>query len=156
MTRRPRLVPELVVTDIAASRRFWCGILGFEVLYDRPEDGFAYLDLDGAQIMLDQRDGGTPERIGIWDTGPLERPFGRGINFQITLNDLDAPLTRVRAAGIPLHFGPEERWYRCNDEEVGVRQFLVLDPDGYLVRLQQHLGRRPHRSSAGVPPDAQG
>lgn len=139
---RPRLVPELAVTDIAISLHFWRDVLGFKVLYDRPEDGFAYLDLDGAEIMLDQRDGGAPERSGIWDTGSLERPFGRGINFQIQLTDYDAALARVRAAGIALHFGPEERWYRCGDEEVGVHQFLVLDPDGYLVRLQQDLGRR--------------
>ena len=139
---RPRLVPELAVTDIAISLHFWRDVLGFKILYDRPEDGFAYLDLDGAEIMLDQRDGGAPERSGIWDTGSLKRPFGRGVNFQIQLTDYDAALARVRAAGIALHFGPEERWYRRGDEEVGVHQFLVLDPDGYLVRLQQDLGRR--------------
>ncbi|HRD78915.1 MAG TPA: VOC family protein [Hyphomicrobiaceae bacterium] len=143
MSTRPRLVPELAVTDIVVSRRFWCQILGFKVLYERPEDGFAYLDLDGAEIMLDQRDGGAPERVGIWDTGPMERPFGRGINFQIRLTDYDATLARVRAAAIAIHFGPEERWYRRGDEEVGVKQFLVLDPDGYIVRLQQIIGRRP-------------
>jgi catechol 2,3-dioxygenase-like lactoylglutathione lyase family enzyme len=143
MTTRPRLVPELAVTDITASRRFWCDVLGFSVLYDRPEDGFAYLDLDGAELMLDQIDGGALERRGIWDTGSLVRPFGRGINLQIQCATFDATLARVRAAGIPLHFGPEERWYRRGDEEVGVRQFLVLDPDGYLVRLQESLGVRP-------------
>lgn len=145
MTTRPRLVPELAVTDIAASHRFWCDILGFKVLYERPEDGFVYLDLDGAEIMLDQIDGGAPERRGIWDTGPMERPFGRGINFQIVCRNYDATLARVRAAGLVLHFGPEERWYRRDDEEVGVCQFLVLDPDGYLVRVQQDLGRRPRK-----------
>lgn len=148
MITRPCLVPELSVTDIVASRHFWCDVLGFKVLFDRPEDSFAYLELDGAEIMLDQRDGGAPDRVGIWDTGPMERPFGRGINFQIQLSDYDATLARVRAAGIPLHFGPEERWYRRGDEEVGVNQFLVLDPDGYLVRLSQELGRRPRLSPA--------
>ena len=83
MTERPRLVPELKVTDISASCRFWCGLLGFSVLYDRPEDGFAYLTLDGAEVMLDQRGAGALDRRGIWETGPMQPPFGRGINFQI-------------------------------------------------------------------------
>jgi hypothetical protein len=26
--------------------------------------------------------------------------------------------------------------------EIGVQQFLVQDPDGYLVRLQQRIGER--------------
>lgn len=38
---RPRLVPGLLVTDIAASLAFWRNILGFRVLFDRPEEGFA-------------------------------------------------------------------------------------------------------------------
>ncbi len=50
-----KLVPELVVADLEASLRFWRGLIGFSVAYDRPEAGFAYLDLDGAQIMLEQR-----------------------------------------------------------------------------------------------------
>jgi hypothetical protein len=37
---------------------------------------------------------------------------------------------------------PEEKWYRTGARETGVRQFLVQDPDGYLLRLQQRLGER--------------
>jgi hypothetical protein len=31
MDREPGLVPELSVTDLAASRGFWCDLLGFTV-----------------------------------------------------------------------------------------------------------------------------
>src|SRR5215469_4477856 len=48
------LVPELLISDIAKSLRFWRDVCGFTVLFDRPDEGFAYLDLDGAQIMLDE------------------------------------------------------------------------------------------------------
>lgn len=37
----------------------------------------------------------------------------------------------------------EEAWYRKGDFEVGQRQFLVQDPDGYLLRLVEGLGERP-------------
>ncbi len=46
----PRLIPELVVTDIAVSVAFWRNVLGFAVIYDRPEDGFAMLQRDGVRI----------------------------------------------------------------------------------------------------------
>lgn len=38
---------------------------------------------------------------------------------------------------------PETIWYRIGREEVGVAQYLVIDPDGYLVRFRTSLGRRP-------------
>ena len=72
-----RLVPELLVADINKSLRFWHDACGFTVLFDRPEEGFAYLDLDGAQIMLDEI-GQTHD----WVTGPLEPPLGRGMNIR--------------------------------------------------------------------------
>jgi hypothetical protein len=37
----------------------------------------------------------------------------------------------------------EDKWYRSNDFEIGQRQFIVMDPDGYLLRFAQRLGQRP-------------
>lgn len=142
-TFRARLVPEIKVSDLGASLRFWRDLLGFRVLYDRAEEGFAYLDRDGAQIMLDQRGLGAPERRGIWETATMDRPFGRGVNFQVQASDLESIQARLEAAGAGIYFGPETRWYRAGAGEVGVRQFLVQDPDGYLVRLQEKIGERP-------------
>jgi GNAT superfamily N-acetyltransferase len=36
----------------------------------------------------------------------------------------------------------EERWYRENEIENGQRQFVVADPDGYLLRFFTDLGQR--------------
>lgn len=142
--RKPDLVPELAVTDIRASLAVWLDLFGFRILYERPESGFAYLERDGIEIMLEQRGTGPVERLGIWDTGALEKPFGRGINFEMTVDDIDDLLAGLRRAGYPLFFGPEERWYRDGATEIGVRQFLVTDPDGYLLRFSQRIGTRPH------------
>ncbi|NKE46653.1 VOC family protein [Roseomonas frigidaquae] len=133
--QRALLVPELLVADLAASLRFWCGLCGFRIAYDRPEDRFAYLDRDGAQVMLEEAAG--PERR--WLTGAMEKPFGRGINFQITVAQVDPILAKLEAAGWPLYLDVEETWYRVDDGEIGVRQFLVQDPDGYLLRFSQAL-----------------
>lgn len=133
-----RLVPELLVTDIAASLAFWRDLCGFRVAFDRPEEGFAYLDRDGAQVMLDQAGRGRD-----WITAPLAPPLGRGINLQIGVTSIRPILEALARGPWPLFMAPEEKWYRTGASETGVRQFLVQDPDGYLVRFAEDLGERP-------------
>jgi len=130
------LVPELDVEDIAVSLDFWCRALGFSMAYERREELFAFLQREGAQVMLCQRN-------GKWDTATLERPFGRGVNFEIRVESLAPILAGLGARGWPLFRPPEDAWYRVGDEQTGNRQFLVQDPDGYLLRFAQDLGRRP-------------
>nr|WP_235938573.1 VOC family protein [Endobacterium cereale] len=129
------LVPELDVSDIAASLRFWCDLLGFHIVYDRPAAGFAFLQREGAQVMLCQVN-------GEWVTGPLERPYGRGINFQIECSDVTVITEALNAAAWPLFRPVKESWYRIGEAESGAREFLVQDPDGYLVRFSQSIGTR--------------
>ncbi|BDG71466.1 bleomycin resistance protein [Roseomonas fluvialis] len=131
---RPVLVPELLVTDLDASLRFWRDICGFAVLYDRPEDGFACIERDGARLMLD-RLGTTRD----WVAAPLERPFGRGMNLEIAVDAVDPLLSACAAAGWPLFLAAEEKSYRIGAAAARVRQFIVQDPDGYLVRFSQRL-----------------
>ena len=139
MFERSKLVPELMVTDLGNSLDFWVYCLGFEVAYQRLEDGFAYLDLNGAQVMLEQID---PD-AGQWLTAPLTKPFGRGINLQIDVAAV-APITqKLDQAGFPLYRACKDTWYRADNVEVGQREFIVQDPDGYLVRLVERLGERP-------------
>ena len=142
MTCEPGLVPELSVTDYEASRNFWCDLVGFSLRYERPEEGFGYLVLGNAHLMLDQINQGR-----TWATGALEPPLGRGINFEVQVENLDPALQRIMSAGWPIFVEPEEKWYRAGDIEIGVRQFLVQDPDGYLLRLQQEIDERPGRES---------
>lgn len=128
------LVPEFEVSNTARSLDFYVRILGFSVLYERAEQGFSYLSMGTAQIMLQPK--------SRWATGVLEQPYGRGINFEINVPDLQALLNRLDAAKWPLFQPPEERWYRRAVDSIGVRQFLVQDPDGYLLRFSQRLGIR--------------
>jgi len=133
----PRLVPELVVSDIARSVAFYCDVLGFTVQYERPEERFAYLDREGAHLMLEQPTGRS------FVVGELAHPYGRGVNLQIEVSEVAALYARVGAAGAPLHLPLEDRWYRRDETLLGNRQFVVQDPDGYLLRCFQDLGERP-------------
>ena len=132
------LVPELSVLDLEKSLKFYTNVLGFEIAFARPEERFAYLQLGGAQLMLEQFTQG-----GSWQTGELSYPFGRGINFEIGVEDVETLLERLEREHYPLKVPPEERWYRQGDVLNGQKQFLVMDPDGYLLRFVEVLGTRP-------------
>ena len=134
-TSEPHLVPELLVANVDRSIDFWCSICGFEVMYARPEERFAYIALGSAHVML--------EEIGVgrnWMTGPLEPPFGRGVNFQVTVPDADLIAAKLGAAHVELFTPLETRRYRVREATAVVRQFLVTDPDGYLIRFQSTSG----------------
>jgi catechol 2,3-dioxygenase-like lactoylglutathione lyase family enzyme len=137
--RTNALVPELAVSHWQTSRAFYCDLIGFDVAYERSEEGFSFLTLGDAQLMIDQ--------IGIGRTfdvadAPVERPFGRGLNLQILVPAVSIIVDRLAAAGVKLYLPLEEKWYRRDDHEVGNRQFVVADPDGYLLRLFEDLGER--------------
>ena len=132
---RPALVPELMVADCARSLDFWCGPCGFRVLYDRPEEGFACIERDGSRVMLDELRGQSR-----WEVAPTEPPFGRHVNFEIAVEDVESLLAALEAARWRLFMGPETKTYRVGEGCFTVRQFLVQDPDGYLLRFSQRLG----------------
>ncbi len=125
------LVPELYVSDLARSLDVYCGDLGFAMLYSRPEDRFAFLEREGAQIMLEQPTGRT------WLAAPLDAPFGRGVNFQITVSGADALWRDCQRASANIFLPLEEKSYRRGSETLTVRQFIVQDPDGYLLQFGQ-------------------
>jgi hypothetical protein len=107
-------------------------VLGFSVRYQRPAEGFAYLELGPAELMLDQLGSGRD-----WVTGPLEPPLGRGINLQIAVAELSVLLARLAAAGVALFQPAEIRIYRVGAQSITQHQFCVQDPDGYLLRFCQ-------------------
>lgn len=136
-----KLVPEVKVGDIEGSLRFWCDILGFAVRYSRPEEGFAFIEREGAQVMLHQDDLGS--RPGVLITGEMQKPFGRGVSFEISATDLTPIILAVAGMNWPVYLGPEERWRRVGSAMLGAREIWLQDPDGYLVRFAQSLGERP-------------
>jgi len=131
-----KLAPEIHVSDIKVSLAFWTGVLGFEIAYERPEEKFAYLEHpEGHQIMLCQRH-------GRWETGPLERPFGRGAMFQLYFKSIEPALAAVTARAWPIYHELREVWRRAGDQETGQREFFLQDPDGYLIMVAENLGER--------------
>ena len=67
------------------------------------------------------------------------------MHFQIQVADVEALYLKFKNDGYPVFLEMEKKWYRMKDIETGHRQFLVQDPDGYLLRFYEDLGVRKAR-----------
>ena len=129
------LVPELSVSDINKFKNFYIDILGFHLEYERVADKFAFLSYGEAQIMIE-------EINGHWNTGKLQYPLGRGVNFQIATDDLYKIINNLKQNNINLFRDVMESRYECGCEVVLEKEILVQDPDGYLLRFSQTENKR--------------
>ena len=75
------LIPELTVTNIEKSKEFYQNI-GFEIMYERKENKFCFLQLEDNQIMIE-------EQNDNWNVGEMEYPFGRGINISMSVSNVE-------------------------------------------------------------------
>lgn len=129
------LIPELYVSNINKSLAFYTR-LDFKILYQREAEKFIFLEREDVQLMLEELNDNS------WNTGTMEAPFGRGINFQIQVNDVDPLYATALRNGFKIYLPLYEKWYRINEQLRGNRQFLIQDPDGYLLRFSQDLGNK--------------
>jgi len=131
------LVPELYCSNLPQTLDFYIRVLGFTLIFERKEESFAYLQKGRAHMMF--------EEIGAsrqWITGEMQKPFGRGVNFQIEIDAVDDLYKVVTVNECTLVLALEDKWYQQNDKQIGHRQFVIQDPDGYLLRFYQSLGTR--------------
>ena len=131
-----KTIPELDVTDLRATIKFY-STCGFKIEYDRKEDKFAFMSFGEIQFMFCEL-----KDVNKWETGKLEYPFGRGINFQLEVDNLDEIYNNLKNNNYTISFDMEENWYRQDDKLLGSKEFLVQDPDGYLLRFAEDLGSK--------------
>lgn len=130
------LIPELRVFDLEKSKQFYTQILGFEIAYSRSD--FAMVVLNECQIMLQQLT--LPSVKGSWNvTDDMTYPLGRGINFQIILPDISKVYFSLKKHNVKIFVDLMVSDYQENDTNNHVLEFLVQDPDGYLLRFQQDI-----------------
>ena len=77
-----------------------------------------------------------------WNIGELKYPFGNGINFQLEVSDVDKIYFALKKNNFKIAFGIEENWYRQGNRLLGNKEFLIQDPDGYLLRFFEDLGEK--------------
>ncbi len=131
-----KIIPELSVTNLNNSLKFYKAI-GFIIEYERPENKFAFLSMGEIQFMIQEISDNDK-----WDIAPLKHPFGNGINFQLEVDNVDKIYSLLKKNNYKIAFEMEENWYRQDNKLLGNREFLVQDPDGYLLRFSQDLGEK--------------
>lgn len=126
-------IPELSVTNLSKSLSFYKTI-GFHINYERPENKFVFISLNNIQFMLQELSDQNK-----WEIAELSYPFGNGINFQLEVSNIDNIYNNLVKNNYHIAFPIEENWYRQNNKLLGNREFLVQDPDGYLLRFSEDL-----------------
>lgn len=117
--RVKRIVANVAVRAPATAERFYKDVLGLDLLMDH-----GWIATYGSDEM-------ARVQINFAAEGGSGAPVP---DLSIEVDDLDAALARVRAAGIAVEYGPA-------DEPWGVRRFYVRDPFGRLVNILAHA---PH------------
>jgi quinol monooxygenase YgiN/catechol 2,3-dioxygenase-like lactoylglutathione lyase family enzyme len=116
-----QLVLELFVRDIGRSTAFYRA-LGFELLRDA--GSFVELTWERHRFFLDERRGLPPD------------PAYPQANVRVLVADVDAWWERARELDAPV-------LQPIGDRDYGLRDFTVVDPDGFGVRFGTRIPGRP-------------
>ena len=111
------LIPEFSVSNIKASIDFYTS-LGFNIVYERAQDKFCFLQLEDNQIMIEQINDN-------WNTAKLEYPFGRGINISMSVKDIDKFYEEVKNKNIKIFMKLKVNKYVVNDVIYEDKEFLI-------------------------------
>ena len=120
MTLRFEIFPE----DLDVTVDFYQRILGFQLTDDRRAEDYVALRRGAVQLGA------------VRSTPPIARAARRppaGLELVLEVDDVAAERDRVLAAGWPLDDD-------LHDQSWGLRDFRILDPDGYYLRITDRAG----------------
>lgn len=132
MVKFNALIPEISVKNIEKSKEFYISILGFKLEYERVLDKFIFLSFGEAQLMVE-------EINGYWSVGEISYPFGNGVNFQIYTENIDDIYKVCKQKNLIFFRELMINEYKINNQIVTEKEFLIQDPDGYLIRFQKTI-----------------
>lgn len=122
------VAPEFFVGDVENSAKFYVEQLGFTVLQQKPD--FAVVALGDAHILLAE-DSIAGDRLRDL---LVSNARGVGVNVRLMVDDVDAMYRRIEEHGVRIVHEIDDRTY-------GLRDFIVADSDGYLLRFAAPVRR---------------
>ena len=127
MARRAGAI--LAVADVQRSLAFYRDRLSFEVeaMYDDPP--YATLALAGMRLSLAEQGHPADDRPGVAMAAPAD-PSRANVVLVVEVDDARAEHGRLSDAGVRFLAEPyEPPWGGC--------RFFCIDPDGYLVEIEE-------------------
>ena len=126
------MAPLLQVFDMPASIKFYCDVLGFEIVStdgkQAPDFDWVLLRLHGVELMLNTAYEAA-NRPPAPDPGCTVAYRDVGLFFGCP--DVEEAYTQVRAMGVRVE-KPKVAPY-------GMKQLYVIDPDGYVLCFQWRM-----------------
>jgi catechol 2,3-dioxygenase-like lactoylglutathione lyase family enzyme len=119
----------LAVGNVAASLRFYRDVLGLQVeaVYDDPP--YATLVAAGARVSLAEQGHPAEDRPGVEMAAPAD-PSRANVVLVLEVDDARAAYAALESEGARFLAEPyEPPW--------GGSRFFCVDPDGYLVEIEQ-------------------
>ena len=119
----------LAVADVERSLAFYRDLIGCEVeaTYDDPP--YATLALAGTRLSLAEQGHPAEDRPGVTMTAP-EDPSKANVVLAVEVEDARAVYAQLQGKGARFLAEPyEPPWGGC--------RFFCVDPDGYLVEVEQ-------------------
>ncbi|MFT5434425.1 MAG: putative glyoxalase superfamily protein PhnB [Myxococcota bacterium] len=117
----------LTVNDLSASLKWYTEVLGCVIENEWKND-------DGVTFMASLKAGDAQFNLGQ-DDFAKGRDRAKGVGFRLyceTSQDIDAVAERIKAAGGTLDAEP-------TDQEWGMRDFALTDPDGFKITIWKPL-----------------
>lgn len=120
--------PVLFISDLERSKRFYCDILTFTVLFE--DENSAGLQVGNDMLMLLDPEASKDLLVG----GATGSPKGRapmGV-FNLFVDDVDAWYARLSEAGVQFILEPQDRAW-------GRRTAHFSDPDGFVWEISKEI-----------------
>ena len=119
----------LAVTDVDRSVAFYRDRIGFEVEAQYDDPPYATLTLAGTRLSLAEQGHPAEDRPGVAMTAPAD-PGRADVVLVVETDDARAEHRRLAEEGVRFLAEPyEPPWGGC--------RFFCVDPDGYLVEIEQ-------------------
>jgi uncharacterized glyoxalase superfamily protein PhnB len=142
------LIPALAVKDIPTSLSFYNDVLGFETTFTLPDD-------NGNIVHASLKRGDVEIMLGLLDLTQAHNQgaLGKGVLLYTTVadnEDVDALYEHAKRQGAQVTQEPVDQFW-------GHREWIVADPDGYLMAVSKVIAQvtadSMREAMAGAPAD---
>jgi uncharacterized glyoxalase superfamily protein PhnB len=126
-----KITPNLVVSNVSASLKFYEQVLGLARQMTVPEQEpfvFASVGSGSVEIFLNQKETVVAEYAAF-----AGKPLGGTFTMYVEVDNVEELHRRLQLHKVKMVMPMEKKFY-------GMQEFAVSDPDGYLITFAQRVG----------------